>query len=56
MDVDKKEIVEVLEKAREFYEVTFECTGGCDHGVGICECQDRENYQKLVALIEDLKR
>ena len=40
-----------LLKAKEFYERCFEVTGGCDHSVGICECQDRAEYEELCAAI-----
>lgn len=33
--------IEVLKKAKDFYERYFEVSGGCDHSVGICECADR---------------
>lgn len=40
-----------LKKAKDFYERDFECSGGCDHSVGICECADRKDYEDLCTLL-----
>ncbi len=47
--------IEVLKKAKDFYERCFEVSGGCDHSVGICECADRMDYERLCSMIEVLE-
>lgn len=47
--------VEVLKAAKDFYERVFEVSGGCDHSVGICECADRRDYERLCNMVAVLE-
>lgn len=44
-------MLKACQKAKLLYESTFEVTGGCDHSVGICECNDRRDYEALCEVV-----
>lgn len=48
-------LLNACKESKTFYENCFEVTGGCDHSVGVCECHDREQYRKLIELIDELE-
>jgi hypothetical protein len=44
-------IESVLQAAKTYYE-QHEVLAGCDHGAGICQCNDRHDYERLCHILE----
>jgi hypothetical protein len=49
------EIVFALKQAIEDSEATLEITGGCDHSVGICACDEIANLARMKRIVKQLE-
>ncbi len=54
--IDINELLTALEQAVTDSEATLEATGGCEHDVGICACDEIRNVARMKELIPKLQQ